>query len=129
MPAPVPKPRITLLPAESLEKVLSAGLCGTALRPLVPCEALRRARSRSISSSINASITSEGRKSVLGCERSSVECRADAVGEAGALFDFDDTGSCGDAGREYGDAYCAKLRFGDGGRETPSFSKEGIKDA
>ena len=97
------------------------------MRPLVPCAALRRARSRSISSSINASITSEGKKSVLQCERSSVESRADAVGEAGALFD--DTGTCGDTGREYGDAYCAKLRFGDGGRETPSFSKEGIRDA
>lgn len=64
---------------------------------------------------------------MLGCERSSAECRADAVGEAGALFD--DTGGCGDVGREYGDAYRAKLRFGDGGRETPSFSKDGIKDA
>jgi hypothetical protein len=98
MPAPVPRPRITLLPAESLEKVLSAGLWGTALRPLVPCAALRRARKRSISSSISASITSEGRKSVETCGRSSVEFRADAVGEAGALFD--DVRACGDEGRE-----------------------------
>lgn len=127
MPTPVPRPSMTLLPAESLEKVLSAGLWGTALRPLVACTALRRARRRSISSSISASITSEGRKSVVGCERSSVECRAEEAGEAGALFD--DAWACGDAGREYGDAYCAKLRFGDGGREMPCFSKEGIKGA
>jgi hypothetical protein len=89
---------MTLLPAESLEKVLSAGLLGTALRPLVLCTALRRARKRSISSSISASITSEGRKSVEACERPSVEFRADAVGEAGALFD--DVGACGEEGRE-----------------------------
>ena len=98
MPTPVPRPRITLLPAESLENVLSAGLWGTALRPLVPCVALRRARKRSISSSISASITSEGKKSVETCERSSVEFRADAVGEVGALFD--DVRTCGDEGRE-----------------------------
>lgn len=76
-----------------------------------------------MSSSIRASITSEGRKSVETCERSSVEFRADAVGEAGALFD--DARACGDDGQEYGGAYCAKLRFGDGGCEMPCFSKEG----
>ena len=97
MPAPVPRPRITL-PAESLEKVLSAGLWGTELRPLVPCAVLRRARRRSISSSINASITSEGRKSIETCERSSVEFRADVVGEVGALFG--NVRACGDEGGE-----------------------------
>lgn len=74
MPAPVPIPRITLLPFESMENVLELGLGS----PRLVCVAvLRRARNRSMSSSIRASITSEGSQSMGRCCGASCDDRGD----------------------------------------------------
>src|SRR5882762_4307077 len=64
IPAPVPIPRIMLLPFESMEKVLEFGLASKPSPRLVRALDLRRARSRSMSSSMRASITSEGSQSM-----------------------------------------------------------------
>jgi hypothetical protein len=100
-----------LLPLESVEKVLPEGL-DTELAPgNPPCLRIfsptrRLALSRSISSSMRASMTSDGRKSIVACCGTS---RKAAVGDE-VLSDC-----WGVEGCEYGDVYCATFRFGDGG--------------
>lgn len=112
-PVPVPRPNITLLLAfEPSEEELSEGLVPSEV--CCRCSLRRRVLSLSMSSSMRASMTSEGEKGGCGCVCGEEE-RSEDVGEGGESESRSDEDE--DAGSSaYGETYRVKLKLGDGGR-------------